>query len=127
MKESDLMVVGKINTYGNSRISIEKEVNLHRIIKKLMIQNCIRTIECSLVPDNFEFEEEKGIYSHSINMLDITDRCKNRLRRAGIYKVGQLLKTEWEIRFLFGIGKKSLIEIKRALSNHGLIFKKEPV
>ncbi len=45
MKESDLMVVGKINTYGNSRISIEKEVNLHRIIKKLMIQNGIRTIE----------------------------------------------------------------------------------
>ncbi|KKL66206.1 hypothetical protein LCGC14_2147260 [marine sediment metagenome] len=140
MKKSDLMVVGEINSYGNTHISIERETNLHRIIKELMIQHCIRKIDCSLVPSHFEFESspesvlnesieddrQEDIRDQYIDALDITYQCANRLKRSCIYRVDELLrKTEFTLMRVRGIGEKSLIEIKKALSFHDLTLRKE--
>ena len=61
----------------------------------------------------------------NIEELDLSVRSYNCLKRAGIDKVGQLVeKTEEEMMKVRNLGKKSLEEIKKKLSELGLSFRK---
>ena len=66
-----------------------------------------------------------GPTSVSIDDLDLSVRSNNCLRRAGINTVGDLVqKTEEDMMKVRNLGRKSLDEVKKKLSDMGLSLRK---
>lgn len=69
-------------------------------------------------------EEMEDFLKTRVETLDLSARTINSLTTAGIRTVGGLArKKEEDILDLEGMGEKGLQEIKRVLSNHGIILK----
>jgi DNA-directed RNA polymerase subunit alpha len=65
-----------------------------------------------------ELEEKLTL---SVEELDISARALNSLKKYGIHTLGDLVKlTEEELKETKNIGRKALMEIKRALQELGL-------
>jgi len=86
-------------------------------------------IELPKVVTEEEEEEEKGevdseILKTRIDTLDMSTRTLNALSDANIRTIGGLAKKkEDDLLDLEGLGKKGIQEIKRALSNFGIVLK----
>lgn len=69
-------------------------------------------------------EEEEEILKIRVEDLQLSSRTLNALSEAGIRTVGGLArKKESDLLETEGIGKKAILEIRRALGNYGLILK----
>ncbi|MEU5547796.1 DNA-directed RNA polymerase subunit alpha [Streptomyces sioyaensis] len=63
-----------------------------------------------------------------IEMLELTVRCYNCLKREGIHSVGELVaRSETELLHLRNFGAKSIDEVKAKLANRGLTLQDSPL
>ena len=70
------------------------------------------------------FEDVKNVPELRIEELDFSQRTFNCLRRAGILTLRALaLATESDLTSIRGFGKKSLVEVREKLQEHGLELK----
>ncbi|MDR3274918.1 MAG: DNA-directed RNA polymerase subunit alpha [Endomicrobium sp.] len=70
---------------------------------------------------NAEKEEDKGIFSQSISIMDLSTRASNSLKNAGIETIGDLIELEEsDIMSFDNFGKHSFEEIKNKLKGLGL-------
>ena len=68
-----------------------------------------------------EVDETNHIYEKKIDDLNVSVRLFNALKRAGIYKIGDLMKLKEEDIIKFrNLGRKSLKELKECLTEYGL-------
>ena len=68
---------------------------------------------------------QTGTGSVSIDDLDLSVRSNNCLRRAGINTVDELIqRTEEDMMKVRNLGRKSLEEVKKKLSDLGLALRK---
>lgn len=80
--------------------------------------------ESDLGIDDDTFEDVKNVPELRIEELDFSQRTFNCLRRAGILTLRALaLTTESDLTSIRGFGKKSLVEVREKLQEHGLELK----
>lgn len=80
--------------------------------------------ESDLGGEDDAFEDVKNVPELRIEELDFSQRTFNCLRRAGILTLRALaLATESDLTSIRGFGKKSLVEVREKLQEHGLELK----
>lgn len=80
--------------------------------------------EADLGADEDAFEDVKNVPELRIEELDFSQRTFNCLRRAGILTLRALaMTTESDLTSIRGFGKKSLVEVREKLQDHGLELK----
>ena len=85
----------------------------------------ISTPAAAVAAEGNEGAADVGPTSVSIDDLDLSVRSNNCLRRAGINTVGDLVqKTEEDMMKVRNLGRKSLDEVKKKLSDMGLSLRK---
>jgi DNA-directed RNA polymerase subunit alpha len=81
----------------------------------------VQTIKKTVAPKLEEIKIEEDKLSLSIDELEISSRTINALRKIGVNTIGDLVKlSEEDLKEAKSIGRKSLKEIKDALTEIGL-------
>ncbi len=116
-----------LEVWTNGTISPEEAVSLaSKVLNdhfQLFIDLNDNLQNMSLMVEREENEKEK-VLEMSIEELELSVRSSNCLRRADIHTVEQLIsKTEEDMAKVRNLGKKSLNEIKKRLSEIGLSLK----
>lgn len=116
-----------IEIWTNGTISPEEAISLASKILNdhfaLFIELNDNLQNMSMMVEREESVKEK-VLEMSIEELELSVRSSNCLRRADIHTVEQLIsKTEDEISKVRNLGKKSLNEIKKRLTEIGLSLK----
>lgn len=71
-------------------------------------------------PEKIEISKDEISNNYPLEMLDLSVRSYNSLRRSGIKTLGEIIiKDEWELRRIRGMGSKSVKEIKEKLQELG--------
>lgn len=71
--------------------------------------------------ENSKEEVDFKLLAESVELLNLSARGSNCLKRAGVYTIGQLCKlTEAEVIRIRYMGEKSVVEIKERLAECGL-------